>query len=53
MLKQVCNVEVVIDGILTSVEEQLKRKSRNCTQRKHTTYVKSESQWLIVKSNMN
>ena len=40
MLKQVCNVEVVIDGITTSVKEQLRRKSRNCTQRKHTTYLK-------------
>ena len=25
MLKQVCNVEVVIDGIITSVKEQLTR----------------------------
>ena len=40
MLKQVCNVGVAIDGINTNVKEQLRRKSRNCTQRKHTTYVK-------------
>ena len=47
ILKQVCNVEVVIDGIITSVKEQLRRKSRNCTQRKHATYVnrtKTQSQ---------
>ena len=40
LLKQVCNVEVVIDGIITSVKEQLRRKSKNCTYRKHTTYAK-------------
>ena len=41
MLKQVCNAEVSIDGIITSVKEQLEKKSRNCTRRKHTTYVKT------------
>ena len=35
-----CNVEVVIDGITINVKEQLKKKSRNCTRRKHLTYVK-------------
>ena len=40
MLKQVCNAEVVIDGIITSVKEQLRRKSKNCVHRKHTTYAK-------------
>ena len=40
MLKQVCNVEVVTDGITTNATEQLRRKSRNCTQRNHNTYVK-------------
>ena len=39
-LKQVCNVEFVIDSITKNVKEQLRRKSRNCTQKKHTTYVK-------------
>ena len=29
MLKQVCNLEVFIDGITTNVKEQLRRKSRN------------------------
>ena len=33
-------LEVAIDGITTNVKEQLRRKSRNCTQRKHTTSVK-------------
>ena len=41
ILKQVFNVEVVIDSIITSVKEQLRMKSRNGTQRKHATYVKS------------
>ena len=40
MLKQVCNVEVLIDRIITSVKEQLRRKSRNYTRRKHTICVK-------------
>ena len=41
MLKQVCNMEVVIkDSIITSVKEKLGKKSRNCTQRKHTTHEK-------------
>ena len=40
ILKQVCNVEFIIDSITTNVKEQLKRKSRNFTKRKHTTYVK-------------
>ena len=50
MLKQVSNVEVAIDGIITSVKEQLRRKSRNCIQRKHTTYVKRmKTQELTIK----
>ena len=40
MLKQVCNVEVVTDGITTNAMKQLRRKSRNCTQRNHNTCVK-------------
>ena len=40
MLKQVCNAEVVIDVTITSVKEQQRRKSKNCTHRKHTTYAK-------------
>ena len=40
MLKQVCNVEVVMDGITTNVKEQLIRKSKSCSQRKKFTYVK-------------
>ena len=46
MLKQVCNVEIVIDGI-TRCKETTEKESRNCTQRKHTTYVtrtKTQSQ---------
>ena len=33
--------QVFIDSIITSVKEQLRMKSRNGTQRKHATYVKS------------
>ena len=45
-----------IDGIATNVKEQLRRKSRNCTQRKHTIYVKktkTQSQYLSGQINMN
>ena len=40
MSKQVRNAEEVIDGIITSVKEQLRRKSKNCIHRKHTRYAK-------------
>ena len=39
MLKQVCNAEVVIDGTITSVKEQQRRKSKNCTHSKHTIHM--------------
>ena len=33
-------MEVVIDDIIIIVKEQLRKKSENYTQRKHTTYIK-------------
>ena len=35
-------MEVVIDGITTNVKEQMRRKPRNCNQRKHATYLKGQ-----------
>ena len=49
MLKQVCNVEVVIDDINTNVREQPGRKLRNCTQRKHIyIYKKNQNSESII-----
>ena len=49
ILKQVCNVEVVIDDINTNVREQPGRKLRNCTQRKHIyIYKKNQNSESII-----
>ena len=47
MLKQVCNVEVVIDGITTSAKGQLRKKSRKCTQSKRIKIFKWKNQYEL------
>ena len=48
MLKQVCNVEVVVAVIITSVKEQLRRKSKNCPEETHYICKKDQNSESII-----
>ena len=48
-----CNVEVVIDSIIINVKEQLRKKSENYTQRKHTTYIKGTKTQIKTEGGSN